>query len=86
MNINKTKMMFHNYILDHEIKIEDGVISCVQKYIYYGQKFVPIQNIEKIKRTTGTGWNGFGRQNYDMKSNLPRSLKRKDIFNSIYQL
>ena len=35
--MKKTKMMFNNYLLDYEIKI-DEVIKCVQEYIYLGQK------------------------------------------------
>ena len=33
----KTKMMFNNYITDHEIKTNDEVIECVQEYIYLEQ-------------------------------------------------
>ena len=34
MNMKKTKVMFKNYVLGHEIKIDDEVIECVQEYIY----------------------------------------------------
>ena len=30
MNMKKTKVMFNNYILDHEIEIDDEGIECVQ--------------------------------------------------------
>ena len=33
MNMKKIKVMFNNYLLDHEDKI-DEVIECVQDYIY----------------------------------------------------
>ena len=32
--MKKIKMMFNNYIPDHEIKINDEVIKCIQEYIY----------------------------------------------------
>ena len=34
MNLKKTKMMFNNYILDHEIKVDEEVIKYIQKYNY----------------------------------------------------
>ena len=38
MNMKNTKVMFNNYILDHESEIDDEVIEYVQEYIYLGQK------------------------------------------------
>ena len=31
MNMKKTKMMFNNCILDHELKIKYEVMKCIQK-------------------------------------------------------
>ena len=33
MNMKKAKVMFNNYILDHEIRIDVEVMECVQDYI-----------------------------------------------------
>ena len=33
MNTKKTKVMFNNYISNHEIKVEVEVIKCVQEYV-----------------------------------------------------
>ena len=38
INMKKTKLMFSNYILGNEIKIDDEVIKCIQKYIYLEKK------------------------------------------------
>ena len=35
----KTKVKFNNYIQDHEIKVDDEAIECIQKYIYLGQNW-----------------------------------------------
>ena len=45
--MKKTKEMFNNYVQDHEIKIDDEVIECVQEYIYLGQKLVHVQIMKK---------------------------------------
>ena len=34
INMKKTKVMFNNYILDHDIRMYNQVIKCVQDYIY----------------------------------------------------
>ena len=74
----KINVMFSNYILDHEIKINAAVIKCVQQYIYLGQKISARPDYEKeIKRRMGMGWSAFGRQYNVMKSNLPLSPRRK---------
>ena len=38
MIMKKTKVIFDNYILIHDIKIDNEVIECVQEYIYPRQK------------------------------------------------
>ena len=51
MNMKKTKVLFNNFIRDHEIKIHDDVIECFQNYIYLGQKISVFPSHEKeIKR------------------------------------
>ena len=40
--MKKIKMMFKNYKLDHEIKIEKEVIESVEEYIYLDRKDVQI--------------------------------------------
>ena len=36
MKMKKTKVMIINYKRDHEIRIDDEVIECVQEYMYLG--------------------------------------------------
>ena len=31
MNMKERKVMFNSYILDHQIKVEDEIIECVQE-------------------------------------------------------
>ena len=47
MNMKKTKVMFNNYILDHEVEIHDEVTDCVQDYIYLGQEIGACPDHEK---------------------------------------
>ena len=39
--------MFNKYIPDHEIRIDDEVIECVQECIYLGQKIGVCSDHEK---------------------------------------
>ena len=78
MNMKKTKMMFSNFIGDHEIKIHDKVIEGVQYYIYLGQKIGACRDYEKEINRIGMGWSAFVRQHNVMKSNLPLLLNRKE--------
>ena len=56
MNMNKTKVMFNNYILCYEIEIDDEVIECVQEYTYLRQRLgVCPDHEKKIKRGIGMG-------------------------------
>ena len=77
--MKKTKVIFNNYILDHEIRIDDEVIECVQEYIYLAKKIGACPDYEKqIKKTRiGMEWSAFGTQHSVMKSNFALSLKRK---------
>ena len=60
MNIKKTKVMFNNYMLVHEIWIEDEVMECIQGYIYLGQNWCESRSWTKqIKRKLGMGWSDF---------------------------
>ena len=43
-------MMFNNYKVDHEIKIDDEKIDWVQEYIYLGQKIACPNAEQEIKR------------------------------------
>ena len=77
MNMKKTKMMINNHILDHEIKIYDKVIKCVQDYNYFGQKIGACPDHDKNIRRMGMGWSALGKQDNVMKSNLSLLLQRK---------
>ena len=78
INMKKTKIRFNSCILDHESKIYDDVIECVQAYMCLRQKIGTVPDHEKeLKRRIGMGWSAFGRQHNVMKSYFPLSLKRK---------
>ena len=47
MNMKKIWMMLNNYLLSHEIKIDDEVIECVHKYINWRQKIGACQIMKK---------------------------------------
>ena len=38
MNIKKTSVMFNNYILYRDIRVDDEIKECVQESIYLRQK------------------------------------------------
>ena len=61
--MKKTRMVLNNYIQDQEIKVDNEVIKCVQKYIYLGQKISESPNHE-INQKNGQGIKCFYRQNY----------------------
>ena len=47
MSKKTTKVMFKNFIRDHEIRIDDEVTKCVQEYIYLERKLVHVQTMKK---------------------------------------
>ena len=60
MNVKKTKLIFKNFIQDHEIKIHDEVMKCFQDYIYLRQNIGAFPDSEKeIERRIGMGWSAF---------------------------
>ena len=54
-----TKVIFNNYILDHEIKVDEDVIEYVQDYNYLGQKISANPEYEKKKKKNRDGMECF---------------------------
>ena len=83
----KSKVMFNNYIIDHEIKQKDEMIESGQQYSNFRQKIGANPDLEKkiIKRRIGMEWSAVGRLHNVMKSNFPPSLKEKFIIFAFYQ-
>ena len=78
MIMKESMVIFKNYILHHEIRIDNEVLECAQEYIYLGQNIGACPNYgTEIKRRIALEWSAFGRKHNVMKTNIPLSLERK---------
>ena len=89
MNLNKTKVMFNEYIIPEPISVEGIALEVVQKYVYLGRTTQMGRDddfVGEITKRVQLGWAAFGKLRHIFESPLPQCLKTKVSTNASCQL
>ena len=82
MNLDKTKVMFHEHVTPEPIAVNGSTLEVVREYIYLGLTLqLGKNNFEReTSRRIQLGWAAFGKLRRVFSSPIPQSLKTK-VFN-----
>ena len=82
MNLDKTKVMFNEYVIPSPVTVEGVVVEVVSHYTYLGQMVQLGKNnfTKEVDKRIQLGWAAYGKLRHVFSSSVPQSLKTK-VFN-----